>query len=322
MRLRGIDFGYVMNASGARNFFGQGYWFHHWLRPIGLSFHGATFVAKTTPLDPRKGYMATKNDDGITPKKLFPDCIVVDHLKQTVLNAVALTSPGLKVILTYGYWQRIQYPFFISFAALSDSVESRLNEYKAFRTLIKPHLPYFSAPIGLEINLVCPNKDHVSMPTAEEVGEALNILSALDIPLMPKYNLLLPYDEAIAISEHSHFHALCLSNTIPFGCMPHQINWKGLFGTNVSPLKKYGGGGLSGSMVFPLVIEWIEQARKRGFYKPIVGCGGIMRWQDGWRMLDAGADAIQIGSVSILRPQRVQSIIRYANLHAQASTSR
>ena len=317
MQLRGIDFGHVMNASGARNFFGQGYWFHHWLQPFGLSFNNATFVAKTTPLDPRKGYMLTKNDDGMTPKKLFPDCIVIDHLKQTVLNAVGLTSPGAKALLACGLWQAIKYPFFVSFAAISDSVESRLNEYKAFVALIKPHLRYFKAPIGLEINLVCPNKEHVSMPTVEEVWEALNILSGLGIPLMPKYNLSLSYDEAMVLSRHPYFHALCLSNTILFGQMPHAIDWKGLFGTEISPLKKYGGGGLSATPLFPLVTEWIRQARNWGFRKPIVGCGGIMRWQDGCRMLDVGADAIQIGSVGILRPWRVRGIIARVNAHAQ-----
>ena len=322
MRLRGIDFGYVMNASGARNFFGQGYWFHPWLRPFGLSFENSTFVAKTTPLDPRKGNMLTKNDDGMTPKELFPDCIVVDHLKQTVLNAVGLTSPGLKALLTYGYWQRIQHPFLISFAALSDSVESRLNEYKAFVALIKPQLRYFRAPVGLEINFVCPNKDHVSMPTAEEVWEALSILSGLDIPLVAKMNIRISHKACLEIQKHRACDALCMSNTIRWDELPQFIDRNAWFGTTISPLEKYGGGGFSGAPLFSLVSGWIREARRSGFHKPIIGCGGIMRWQDGCRMLDVGADAIQIGSVGILRPQRVRSIIKYTNAYAKTKMSR
>lgn len=319
MRLRGIDFGNVMNASGARNFFGQGYWFHRFWGPFGLDYTGSTFVAKTTPLDPRKGNMLTANDDGMTPKKLFPDCIVVDHLKQTVLNAVGLTSPGAKALLTYGYWQRMRYPFFISFAALSDSLESRLEEYKAFVMLLKPHLRHFFAPVGLEINLVCPNKEHVSMPTVEEVWEVLNILSGLHIPLVLKMNILMDHHMGIEAQRHWACDAICVSNTIPWDALPDFIDRNAWFGTTISPLKKYGGGGFSGAPLFPLVTRWIRRVRAGGFHRPIIGCGGIMRWQDACLMLDEGADAVQIGSVAILRPHKVKGIIRHANgpPHAQ-----
>ncbi len=322
MRLRGIDFGYVMNASGARNFFGQGYWFHPLWKPFGLDYTGSTFVAKTTTLLSRKGNMATRHDDGMTPKELFPDCIVADPFKKIVLNAVGLTGSGADALFQNGSWQNMRSPFFISFAAVSESIESRLNEYKEFVTLAKKYIPYFSVSVGLEINLVCPNKEHISMPTVAEVWEALTILSQLHIPLTLKYNLSLPHEEALAISRHPYFHALCMSNTILFGQMSDVIDWKGLFGTETSPLKKYGGGGLSAAPLFPLVIEWIHQARMYGFHKSIIGCGGILCRQDACRMLDAGADAIQIGSVSILRPWRVRSIIMHANAHAQSKTFR
>lgn len=324
MRLRGIDFGHVMNASGARNFFGQGYWFHHWLRPFGLSFDNSTFVAKTTSFDPREGNMVTRGDDGMTPKELFPDCIMVDYLKQTVLNAVGLTSPGIKALLTYGYWQRIQHPFFISFAALGDSIELRLGEYKAFVAFIKPHLRHFKAPVGLEINLVCPNKEYVSIPTVEEIGEALNILSALHIPLVAKMNILMSYEACLGVQKHRACDAICMSNTIPWDALPHFIDRNVWFGTTTSPLKKYGGGGFSGAPLYSLVTGWICEARRIGFHKPIIGCGGIMRWQDACGMFNAGADAIQIGSVSILRPSRIKHIIRHANgpPHTEVALSR
>lgn len=319
MQLRGIDFGNVMNASGARNFFGQGYWFHRFWRPFGLDYTGSTFVAKTTTLEPRKGNMATENDDGMTPEKLFPDCIVVDHLKQTVLNAVGLTGPGIKALLASGLWQCMKHPFFISFAALSDSVELRLNEYKAFVAFLKPHLQHFFAPVGLEINLVCPNKEHVSMPTVAEVWETLNILSALKIPLVLKINIVTSFQAVLRIQDHKECNAICVSNTISWDELPRFIDRNTWFGTTTSPLKKYGGGGLSGVPLYSLVTEWIHEARRSGFEKPIVGCGGILCWQDACGMLDAGADAIQIGSVSILRPWRIKGIIRHVNgpPHAQ-----
>ena len=93
MILRGIDFGHVMNASGARNFFGQGYWFHPWLKSFGLDYTGSTFVAKTTPFAPRAGHMPLSGIS-LQPVELMPKCIKVNMLRGAVLNAVSLSSPG------------------------------------------------------------------------------------------------------------------------------------------------------------------------------------------------------------------------------------
>ena len=45
MKLKGIPFGNVFGASGVQGFFGEGYWFHPYLKPFGLDFGDATFVA-------------------------------------------------------------------------------------------------------------------------------------------------------------------------------------------------------------------------------------------------------------------------------------
>ncbi len=55
MKLRGVEFGKVFAASGMQGFFGEGYWYHRFLKPFGLNFEGITFVAKTTTLNPRAG---------------------------------------------------------------------------------------------------------------------------------------------------------------------------------------------------------------------------------------------------------------------------
>src|SRR3989344_7751324 len=38
MKLRGIEFGRVWGASGVLGFFGEGYWFHPYLKRFGLDF--------------------------------------------------------------------------------------------------------------------------------------------------------------------------------------------------------------------------------------------------------------------------------------------
>ena len=51
MKLRGIEFGSVIGASGIQGFFGEGYPYHRYpklLFPRSFKFDGMTFTAKTT----------------------------------------------------------------------------------------------------------------------------------------------------------------------------------------------------------------------------------------------------------------------------------
>ena len=72
MILRGINFGKVWGASGVQGFYGEGYWYHKYLKPFGLDFEGMTFVSKTVTRYQRIGNMQLKNE---RPARLFPDCI-------------------------------------------------------------------------------------------------------------------------------------------------------------------------------------------------------------------------------------------------------
>lgn len=318
MRLRGIDFGYVMNSSGARGFFGEGYWFHRWFSPIGLRYYGATFVAKTTTLEPRKGNMPLRGD-GVTPRNLFPECIRVNPFQGVTLNAVSLSGPGARDLLSRGIWQRFQRPFFISFMSVAQGPLKRLEELKEFVHLLQEYLPKFRAPLALEMNFTCPNVGlEVAVSTlVAEIRVALDIASHLRIPLVPKLNAAFPVEVGLEVVGHDACDAVCMGNTIPWGHLREKINWYRLFNSNISPLARLGGGGLSGKPLLPVVSEWIRTARARGFKKPIVGCGGILSSDDARRIFDAGASAIQLGSVSILRPWRVQGIIRFANEYAK-----
>ena len=121
------------------------------------------------------------------------------------------------------------------------------------------------------------------------------------------------------MAAHPGCDAIIMSNTIPWGQLPDRIDWKGLFGTDVSPVAKYGGGGLSGKPLLPIVTDWIRGARVKGVVKPIVAGGGILSKADADRMLDAGADAVELGSVAFLRPWRVQGIINHVNARLGAT---
>lgn len=308
MNLRGIDFGTVLGATGVQGFFGEGYWFHQFLRPIGLRFNRMTFVAKTTTLDAHTGNMPLR-EYNLTPLELFPKCIIVRPWKGVVLSSVGLSGPGAEELFESNVWQGRKQPFFISFMSVTQSPLTRIKELEQFVTLFKEYLPEFRAPVGLQINFSCPNIGLNLEELVNEVGEALSVASALWIPLVPKFNVMLPIKAAQEISEHHACDALCVSNTIPWGEFPERVGWEELFGSPESPLAHLGGGGLSGKPLLQLLIEWIIKARKAGIQKPINAGGGILSLKDAYAVMDAGASSIFLGSIAILRPWRVRRIV-------------
>ena len=310
MLLKGIEFGRVLVASGAQGFFGEGYWYHDWFKPIGLDFGGATFVAKTTTVYGKIGNMALHDD--FTPKELFPKCMVVNPVAGIALNAVGLSGPGAHMLLETDKWQNLKKPFFLSFMSVTKERADRLEELKIFVRLLGAALPRFLVPVGLQVNYSCPNVGLHLDGLLDEVRDGLFVAGELGIPLMPKFNLMLPPEAACEIAGYEGCDGICISNTIPWGQLPDQIDWKGLFGSEISPLAKLGGGGLSGKPLLPLLLTWLEDARGLGFKKYINAGGGILSLRDAREVLEF-ADSIFLGSIAFLRPWRVRGIIREIN---------
>jgi dihydroorotate dehydrogenase (NAD+) catalytic subunit len=59
-------------------------------------------------------------------------------------------------------------------------------------------------------------------------------------------------------------------------------------------------GGLSGGAIRPIALRCVYELREK-FQVPIMGCGGVGRWEDAVQFFLAGADAIQIGSATVKR---------------------
>jgi dihydroorotate dehydrogenase len=315
MILRGTTFGSVIGASGVQGFFGEGYPYHRWLRLMfgnNFSFGGMTFVAKTTTLNPREGNMHL-GADGITPLEYKPRCIKVKPFKGVALNAVGLSGPGAAALLNDGRWQARRDSFFISFMSVEKSFEERREELIRFVALLRSYLHRFRGRVGLQINFSCPNTGLNPAHLITEIGQALEIASVLEIPLVPKINLLVPPAVAAEISLNANCDALCVSNTLPWGSLPGRIPWKKIFGTEESPLKEMGGGGLSGAPLLPLLLEWLGQADGL-VTKPIIAGGGILGPHDVRKLRSYRPTAVSLGSIVMLRPWRLSAAIREGNL--------
>lgn len=315
--LRGINFSVVENACGAVNFFGEGFPFHRWWKFAGLTFRGCGFVAKTTTLQPRlrpdlkEGNMEMEAD-GTTPKQWKPPCIIAKPWPGVMLNAVGLSGPGAASLFNDGRWQARTVPFWLSFMSVANTKQERLVELEEFCWMLVLHLPDFQAPVGLEINISCPNVDHAQEELIGEAADICDRAGVLQIPLRLKFG---PTASPAAIKNaaaHPACDAITLGNTLAWKDISSIMRLK-LFGTLISPLAQYGGGGLSGWPLLPMIEDQMWHVRQMGFTKPIWACGGIDSVSAVRRVYDAGATGYQLGSVAVLRPWRMPRLIRFAN---------
>lgn len=308
--MRGTDFGKIWCASGTRGFFGEGYWFHH-INPFLFALKQTTFVAKTITLNSNTGNMQLQADTW-QPKEWFPNCIKFNISKGIALNAIALSNFGIEAALATGNWGDIEEPFMLSFMPTSKTYGEKIEETRKYVQILLQWIGSFKVKIALQVNLSCPNMGEDLKKLEDEAVAILELLDMLDIPLIPKFNVLTSPKTVARIAQETQIDAVCVSNTIPYGQMDGTINWTEQFGSQ-SPMKHLGGGGLSGAPLFPLVLEWVKHAKEVGLSIPINAGGGIMHPFQVNDLMDAGADSVSIGTVAMLRPWRVPSIVARAN---------
>lgn len=324
MNLLGVYFGYVFWASGARNFFGQGWWYHFFLRIwYGIDFSKATLISKTTTFLKRTGNMPLFF---LQPIEIFPKCIYVDRAKRVALNAVGLSGPGFRRLLKKNKWQKIKRPFLLSFMAVEKTKEERLAEIRAFIISLRLELEKsaWATEFGLEINISCPNTEHDPKELVEEASELLKIARRSGLPIVLKINALVKIESALVIAESGLCDAIDVSNTIPFGELPDRIPWKKLFPEG-SPLLKRGlkeKGGLSGEPLLEIVADWIREFRKFNKHFPLIGGGGILDARGVDVMFEAGATAISIGSIVMLAPQNIREVMERVDRYVRMDLMR
>ncbi|HYC11694.1 MAG TPA: dihydroorotate dehydrogenase [Nitrososphaerales archaeon] len=66
-------------------------------------------------------------------------------------------------------------------------------------------------------------------------------------------------------------------------------------------------GGLSGGAIRPIALRCVYELREK-FDVPIMGCGGVSKWEDAVQFFLAGADAVQVGTSTLQRLDRFNDI--------------
>lgn len=262
----------------------------------GVSFKNPIITASGTygfgrefneffPLE-RLGGIACK---AVTPEeKLGNPPPRVAETPSGMLNAVGLQNPGVNRFIREALpWLKKQNTVIIANVA-----GSSLEDYCQVATALEDTDVDF-----LELNISCPNVKEGGMQfgTSYEGVEAVTraVRSHTSKPLMVKLspNVTDIVDIAKA-AENAGADCLSLINTL-LGMRIDVRTRRPILHNNV--------GGLSGPAVFPVALRMVWQVASH-VDLPVIGIGGVAKWQDAVEMMLAGATAVQIGTANFTHP--------------------
>ena len=204
----------------------------------------------------------------------------VVEIENGLINAVGLPTPGyLNMDDEFKEWKKLSVPLIASIYG------SCVEDYVKIAAYIQKYKPAI-----IELNISCPNKDDgmVFGKSAELTFKLVRAVKEVSrIPIMPK---LTPNCENIgeiaAACEKAGADIICAINTVQKEILHPILK---------VPVLAYGKGGVSGPAIRKTALEKVREIRK-AVKIPIVGVGGIQTGKDVVEMLQAGANAVGIGS--------------------------
>lgn len=319
MELRGIRFGRINYAAGAGGFHCDGTEYHHHNKGfLDPDFSEYTNVVKTITLNARTTANGANMelDENLRPVELFPRCIAVNPFLCCSVNAAALPNEGTVAHLDRGVLQQWTRPFYLSLMSVATTREQRLQEWQMKYQILAERKKEFNAPFAVQQNMSCPNGGLDPKGLVEETIPCLDAGAILDAPKVVKFNVMhLSVESALEIEKHPEFDGLLISNTIPWYDLPLWVRLLS-FGTPFSPLRWRGikqDGGYAGPYLLHLVENKTRELRLAGFKKRIIVCGGITKPKHVNRICSAGGDAVEVATVTMIRPWRVGPIGQRAN---------
>ncbi|GAB4383590.1 MAG: dihydroorotate dehydrogenase [Phycisphaerales bacterium] len=286
--------------------------------PIVLAAGTAGVVAEAADiLDLRRvGAVVTKS---ITPKPRTgnPPWRIVPE-RAAMLNAIGLANPGLEAFSRDHAGQVGSLPCPVIASAAGFSIDDYVDVVRAFASI-----PGLAA---VELNVSCPNV-HGGVEFGADPGALREVVAEtrkawLGRPLivkLPPVAIGTPVGivELARSAVEAGADVLTLCNTIP--AMSIDV-------ASTRPRLANLTGGLSGPAIHPIVTRLIHLvytrfARDAGV--PIIGLGGVMRWQDAAAFVLAGASAVGIGTglfIDTRIPIRVvRGLERWVHAHHAAS---
>ncbi|MEM1485101.1 dihydroorotate dehydrogenase [Oscillospiraceae bacterium PP1C4] len=223
-----------------------------------------------------------------------PPCRIAET-PSGMLNSVGLQNPGVEAFL------KNEMPHLAGrdTVLIANVAGSTLDDYCAIAERLD------SSKIDmLEVNISCPNVKEGGVAFGTSCESAANVVSNMrrytSKPMMVKLSPNVTDITSIAKAvEGAGADAVSLINTL----LGMRIDLK-----TRRPILHNNVGGLSGPAVFPVAVRMVWQVAN-AVQIPVVGMGGIEKWQDAIEMMMAGARAIQVGAALFYDPYAPLKII-------------
>ena len=216
-----------------------------------------------------------------------------------MLNSVGLQNPGVDDFLA----NELPYLKDKGTVLIANAAGSSVEDYCALVERLSD-----SDIDMVELNISCPNVKQGGAAFGVACDSAAHVVKEVrkvcKKPLMVKLSPNVTDIASIAQAvEAEGADAISLINT--------------LFGMRIDiesrrPVLAMNAGGLSGPCVFPVAVRMVWQVANR-VKIPVVGLGGIEKWQDAIEMMLAGANAIQVGTAMFYDPYAPLKIIEGVN---------
>jgi dihydroorotate dehydrogenase (NAD+) catalytic subunit len=214
-----------------------------------------------------------------------------------MINAVGLQGPGVEE------WIVHDLPALeAAGATVVASIWGRsVDDYARAAAMLAP---VASRIVALEVNLSCPNLEGRGGIIAHDTGVSSAVIAACRAAGVPLWAKLSPNtDQIVEVARavvDAGADALTLINTVVGMAIDVET---------ARPALGNGGGGISGRAIHAVALRAVHDVRKELRVVPIVGVGGISSGPDAIAMMQAGANAVQIGTASFLHPDAAMRVL-------------
>jgi len=230
----------------------------------------AAIVTKSIGLKPRKGYA--------NPTIVQTEC--------GLINAMGLPNPGIEEFSDeIREMKKLDVPIIVSVYGFSpeEFVEVAAKAVVAGANAI-------------ELNLSCPHVEKTGAEMGQNPESAAEIVRKVkkhvETPVFVKLTPNTADIAEIAVAvEKAGADAVTAINTIRAMAIDVET---------AKPILANKFGGLSGPAIKPVAVRCVYEIYRK-VEIPIIGCGGISRWQDAVEFMLAGASAVQIGTAIALK---------------------
>ena len=222
-------------------------------------------------------------------------------LQSGMMNAIGLANEGIDSFIENQAQRAPSLDTVVIGSVAGDTIETYVAVASAMESIVGIDL--------VEINVSCPNTQD-----GLEFGgcpKSLTMLLNEIRPALSNSGMLVKLSAAPGdIRKHaqaaidSGADALTLINTIPSLAIDIESR---------TPKLSRGIGGVSGAVIHPVAVRVVHEIYRdvaKDANIPIIGTGGVLRWEDAAEFILAGATAVGIGTASFVNPASAQNIAK------------